>query len=248
MDAVDDAQERELAVLRRRAYGPDADIDTDPVARARLIELEERLRGRDAGEPAAPPDADGPAPPARRRPAWHTALVVTCAAAAIVLGVIAGTAPHAGEGVVLVDARTGVRITDSVIAGFVTSPHTRLLLSIPLDGSFGDYVDLPARAAPHLPDSSPARWLDRLGSYYVEQLWIGRTEAGRACLVVELGDTTRGRCIDPADFDDGGLLVAVPHAELSERPDGMRPGESLGFWWRPGGRVDVLVGPAPGGG
>lgn len=32
--------ERELNVLRARAYGPDADIDTDPAALARLIELE----------------------------------------------------------------------------------------------------------------------------------------------------------------------------------------------------------------
>src|SRR5690606_20799220 len=143
------------------------------------------------------------------------------------------------------DARTGLIIADPVVAAFVTSPQTRLLLSIPLDGSFGDYVDLPARDAPDLPDASPAQWLDRLGRYYVDQLWIGRAEAGRACLVVELGDTTRGRCADPADFDEGSLLTAVPHGELRDRPDGMRPDQSLGFWWRPGGQVDVLVGPAP---
>lgn len=34
----------ELAELRRRAYGPEADIGTDPVARRRLRELEGRLR------------------------------------------------------------------------------------------------------------------------------------------------------------------------------------------------------------
>lgn len=251
MDAVDDdASERELAVLRRRAYGRDADINTDPVARARLIALEDRLRGRraggDAGEPAAPAHAPTPVPPPSRHPAWHTALVATCAAVAVVLAALAGAARHGGEGVVHVDARTGLVIADPVVAAFVSSPQTRLLLSIPLDGSFGDYVDLPERPRPELPDASPPRWLDRLGSYWVEQLWIGRTESGRACLVIELGDTTRGRCADPADFERGSLLAAVLHAELTKSPDGMRPGESLAFWWRPGGSVDVLVGPAPG--
>lgn len=41
---------RELAALRARAYGPDADIDADPAASARLAELEELARPR----PAAP--------------------------------------------------------------------------------------------------------------------------------------------------------------------------------------------------
>jgi hypothetical protein len=254
MGAMDpDAEERELAALRRRAYGPDADIDSDPEALGRLIALEDRLRDEpdargDADGRAAAPEADAAVPPASRRPAWHTALLASCAAAALMLGALAGAgtyAPDASEPLVHVDARTGLEIADPAVAAFVMSPQTRLLLSIPLDGSFGDYVDLPARAAPDLPDASPARWLDRLGSYYVEQLWIGRTEAGRACLVVELGDTARGRCIEPADFDEGSLLLAVPHDELSERPDGMGPGDSIGFWWRPGGRVDVLVGPAP---
>ncbi|HET8927539.1 MAG TPA: hypothetical protein VFN24_06865 [Microbacterium sp.] len=251
MDAMDrDAEERELAVLRRRAYGPDADIDSDPAARAQLIALEDQLRGRDAGadggEPVASPNANAPGPAASRRPAWHTALLASCAAAALLLGALAWASMYArdaSESVVHLDARTGLEIADPAVAAFVMAPQTRLLLSIPLDGSFGDYVDLPARAVPDLPDASPAQWLDRLGSYYVDQLWIGRAEAGSACLVVEIGDSTRGRCTEPADFDEGSLLLAVSHAELSKRPDGMGPSDSLGFWWRPGGHVDVLVGP-----
>jgi hypothetical protein len=73
--------DRELSDLRARAYGPDADIDSDPAARARLVELEAaRLFTRvavpaieskvapvaDAARPAAPVGvvADHAAPPA----------------------------------------------------------------------------------------------------------------------------------------------------------------------------------------
>jgi len=49
----------ELAALRRRAYGPDADIDADPIAQARLAELELELahRARRASD-GAPSDRD----------------------------------------------------------------------------------------------------------------------------------------------------------------------------------------------
>ncbi len=39
---MDAATRAELAALRRRAYGPDADIAADPAALERLIELEAR--------------------------------------------------------------------------------------------------------------------------------------------------------------------------------------------------------------
>lgn len=42
---MDDGMRRELDELRRRAYGPDADILADPAALARLVELEDRARG-----------------------------------------------------------------------------------------------------------------------------------------------------------------------------------------------------------
>nr|WP_307328264.1 hypothetical protein [Microbacterium sp. SORGH_AS_1204] len=43
---MDDGARRELETLRARAYGPDADIDTDPTAAQRLRELEEQQRER----------------------------------------------------------------------------------------------------------------------------------------------------------------------------------------------------------
>ena len=45
-------RQRELATLRSRAYGPDADIDRDTDALARLVELEELARA-EALEPAS---------------------------------------------------------------------------------------------------------------------------------------------------------------------------------------------------
>jgi len=42
---MDDDVREELRLLRARAYGPDADIDTDPIAVERLRDLEERERG-----------------------------------------------------------------------------------------------------------------------------------------------------------------------------------------------------------
>jgi hypothetical protein len=43
-DADVEAERRELDALRARAYGPDADISDDPIALARLRQLEERSR------------------------------------------------------------------------------------------------------------------------------------------------------------------------------------------------------------
>ena len=51
---VDDKSpaEDELAALRRRAYGPGADIGADPRAQARLADLERKHATRDSGAPA----------------------------------------------------------------------------------------------------------------------------------------------------------------------------------------------------
>ena len=52
MQGMDDPNALELTALRRRAYGPDADIDADPAALARLRELEEQDRARAAASEA----------------------------------------------------------------------------------------------------------------------------------------------------------------------------------------------------
>lgn len=53
---MDDDARAELDALRRRAYGPDADIADDPEAGARLAQLEERARSARAPAATAAPD------------------------------------------------------------------------------------------------------------------------------------------------------------------------------------------------
>lgn len=48
------ARSKELADLRRRAYGPNADIDSDPAAQRRLHELEELARSSASEAPSRP--------------------------------------------------------------------------------------------------------------------------------------------------------------------------------------------------
>jgi hypothetical protein len=60
-DSLDD----ELAALRARTYGPDADIHDDPDALARLHELEEQQRARRLILPPLPSSMPGPLPASR---------------------------------------------------------------------------------------------------------------------------------------------------------------------------------------
>lgn len=66
MEAPSQSPERskELADLRRRAYGPDADIDRDPAAQRRLSELEALARTHAAGDAVdVAPEPAGPSAP-----------------------------------------------------------------------------------------------------------------------------------------------------------------------------------------
>lgn len=66
---MDAATREEFATLRRRAYGPDADIDDDPAALARLRELEQRQdRGFAAEQSARMAEAERLAEPPVPRP------------------------------------------------------------------------------------------------------------------------------------------------------------------------------------
>jgi hypothetical protein len=60
--ALSPEEARELALLRRRAYGPDSDIGLDPAARSRLERLEAACHARAPSASAHAP-ADAPHPP-----------------------------------------------------------------------------------------------------------------------------------------------------------------------------------------
>ncbi|MBU4464433.1 MAG: hypothetical protein KKH75_01160, partial [Actinobacteria bacterium] len=115
----DEVSTHELEALRRRAYGPDADIDSDPAALARLIALEDlahrhepapgdALAGGepDAAAPAAPilnaEPGSGPVPatlltPPPRRTRGHTTAVVAIAVVTLALGVTASRGANAPD-------------------------------------------------------------------------------------------------------------------------------------------------------
>ncbi|KTS88422.1 hypothetical protein NS183_09770 [Microbacterium testaceum] len=120
----------ELERLRARAYGPNADIEGDPAAVARLRELEDRERMRAApleAETEADPDdgTDAPQPdpepeeaePAPRRPLLRSRRRVWVAAVAVA-GVVALTsaATAAGVSVTAVDRTAGIAQTDTLTA------------------------------------------------------------------------------------------------------------------------------------
>ena len=179
MDAPPSTSERsrELAELRSRAYGPDADIDRDADAIARLIELEGLVRAGAPGnvdapdrlaatgaQPAQPAEvvvdeeetADaGPSTttPAPRRAAWRRVPAIAYIAGAAVLGLGAGLAVPA-----------------------LSPPHpvATLRASPPADGAqldFGMY-GIPAESAM------------RYESFRNLEVWSAETQQGSVCVVV----------------------------------------------------------------
>lgn len=121
MTRMDAATTDELQALRRRAYGPDADIHDDPAAAARLAELEELRRpalppaadqattatpapsgpadAQQSAEPAEPEPAEGAGPwlppriPALAKAAWAVSVVAAAAIAASVTWGLASIPP-----------------------------------------------------------------------------------------------------------------------------------------------------------
>ncbi|MCR2763607.1 hypothetical protein NQ152_08805 [Microbacterium sp. zg.B48] len=163
---------RELAALRTRAYGPDADIQQDSAAVARLLELEDLVRAEDVSSPAsevaaAAPDASAPAPVAsvvatgtqaggartrgrRRPPTW--VLVLGAAAAGLGLGL--------------------------VVPGAIT-PHPQVILrSVPLDGAAIDFDIFGVTTTSTV----------RYAPFYDLTVWSAETEAGSTCVFVTDAD------------------------------------------------------------
>lgn len=133
MDAppLSSERSRELAALRRRAYGPDADIDDDAAAVDRLHELEALARPREESEPAPSvssdevpaqtddtaaesPDAALPDPVEAARPWWRRIPVWAIAAASVAVGVAIGAgavslAAPRPDAILRIDASAGER-------------------------------------------------------------------------------------------------------------------------------------------
>lgn len=128
------------------------------------------------------------------------------------------------------------------------------LLQIPLDGSFGNYIDLPAGGyVPEFPAKGEVEWATLLGEYFGWDVWIAGAAADSPalprehCILIEHGAVTRARCVAAELRSQSALLVAVPFTFLSadERPVGMAQGDRLGFWWNHDRAVTVLLGDDP---
>ncbi len=167
---------RELAELRSRAYGPDADIDRDADALARLIELEDLARtdapaaeadgpeqgGSPEAAPAAPTPPEAaedrdekraatPRPWWRRTPVWAYIAVAACIGLGVGLAMPALAPPH---------------------------PVATLRQAPPADGVELDF-DMYG-----IPAESPVRYepFRDLG------VWSAVTEQGSTCVVITAGD------------------------------------------------------------
>lgn len=134
---MDDDVREELRSLRARAYGPDADIATDPSAVQRLRELEELDRrppapperadadrppgpvGSDAEVPASDPsdefDASDDETAPNRRPLLRSRRSVWIAAAALAgVAVVASVATAVGTSFTAVDRTAGIAQVDAL--------------------------------------------------------------------------------------------------------------------------------------
>lgn len=254
----------ELAALRRRAYGPDADIHGDPAAVARLEELETRVRLHRAPadlepDPAAEPDTvaaateptaataaiepaavivtgpDAPGPRFRRR----TALVAGIAAAAVVIAaLVAGQPASAPMG----EEPPATPQPAPAVARVADSTETTLV-DIPLDRSLSRYVPQPA--APKFPVEGALRWAHSLGPYYGWTVWLARSETtGQRCILLDRGDRTYARCSSEERFLSGLLDVAVPYGDVAPEylPARMTRGQTLVFRWTPERGMSILLG------
>lgn len=262
----------ELAALRARAYGPDADIAADPPALARLRELEILARpapnpsGILAGDPTADapppsggPDVEPPRSPAdpgepvptgarSRRGAW---LAAAGAGLALVVAVVVTDSVRGPEAVPpsTADSAESDRDADAPPFAFTVPAGADLLIRVPIDGSFGSYRELPASDVPVLPQLGEVRWSEPLGEYYGYDLWIGAVLTGdgeELCVVAAAEALQDTDCGSRRDWEGGALVASVPYIsiEADELPDALAPGESLRFWWTPDDTVYVLSGTA----
>jgi hypothetical protein len=128
------------------------------------------------------------------------------------------------------------------------------LLQIPLDGSFGRYIDLPSTVeVPEFPSTGTVEWAYPLGRYFGWDVWIaGASVDGTGlqrehCIAVERNDELRARCVPAQLRAQSALLVSVPFASVDpeDRPVGMEPDERIGFWWNGDRAVTVMLGEDP---
>lgn len=236
------AERRELDALRRRAYGPDADIFDDEDALARLGALEEQVREDRFppavhAEPSVAPPTAGVAPkaalvsvPVPRAPRWHGALVAATAAVAVLL---AGTAWSAARAPA-VDAAAGSN--DAAEASEQREAFDRAGYRRYVDGLRDDVLALPGT------DEVADRMIrDRLRPYgilYGRTVAVGPTVDHRFCMIIADLPRSSITCIpvETARAEPVSVLLPSWYADAdSDLFTGL--GEIISFTLLPGGSV-----------
>lgn len=192
-------------------------------------------------------------PLSRRAAVWYAAFagaVILALAVLVLVRMLQPPAPADPGRAVLSPAVRDARAAYALAWDADTVP----LLHIPLDGSFGRYIDLPSSVdVPDFPATGTVEWAYPLGRYFGWELWIGGASVGgrglqrEHCIAALRNDDVRMRCVPAERRALSALLVSVPYASIApeDRPVGMDPGQRLGFWWRIDRSVAVVLGDDP---
>ncbi|MGZ0712463.1 hypothetical protein ACWPKO_29405 (plasmid) [Coraliomargarita sp. W4R53] len=260
---MDAAQRAELDDLRRRAYGPTPQnpLDTEDIARLTL--LEEMLRPTPH---AAASTLNSHAPDPQNMPAQQETATAEPeiqpeprqprAAPRILALVAAGITALllAGQWIDWSGFTTSAPTptsepAEAVVAAsalvFPEDPYSEPLLSVSLNGYFGNYIDLPSdQETPAFPAGSAMQWASPLGEYYGWDLWIaGSGPDGEHCILIERDDEVRSRCVAVADKPLGSLRVSLAGRDIpAEETLVMAYDQRVHFAWRENGVIDVVLG------
>ncbi len=237
---------RELEALRERAYGPRADIATDPDAAARLTELEELSRRGDEQGPGESPitdadvraDPDGPLPgPEGTEPASVTPVLP-------VPRVIWWRHPGA---VLTVGAALAVGLVAGLTLPVLWTSRPDIVAALDRD-ALVDPTEAWIRQAERALDVDPGT-LQQYEQVEGVTMWTGASADGARCLIVVWGELWgNGSCApDPLDpVVDFRVNPDIPMPLASSLEDGgvvrfVARGDVVEIWVRePAGRGPEL--------
>lgn len=243
-ERVTHAEITELDALRRRAYGPDADILRDGEALARLRELEDRVRQErfpaapDAVASAETPAAASPSLVASdaavisiapaRAPRWHGALVAATAAVAVLLGGAAWTAAREAD---IADTATFASASDEEF-----DARYRENYRVYVDGLREDVLSLPGSA--EVADRMIRDQLRPYGILYGRTVGVGPTVDHRFCMIIADLPQSSITCIPIENAYANPVSVVLPSWYSDAESDVFTGlGELVAYTLMPGGTV-----------
>ncbi|MDN3497125.1 hypothetical protein QL996_14375 [Planococcus sp. APC 4015] len=176
------------------------------------------------------------------------AVAAVAVVAAVFVPRLTGAGPIAGTPSAVPTETLATPDDVPVIRQTIDDAATDTITTIELGGYFTQPAPSPA---PALPVNGAETWIETVGVYFGQRVWIAGTDEGDVCLVLEAESTTRTSCLPFDMFEDDMMLLTVPYSDLpeDERPPGMTDDELLGFWWRSDDRVEIVLVPSqPGSG